>query len=385
MAPRDTRKDVDIYAVVLFSVGIMLRFIVMTIGHNYDFDSYQIVGEIVSRGGSVYAETTRYNYGFIFFLIQGLGYSFSSHFSEVSADMFRVYIVSVLTLADMGIALYLLRKKDLKVSLLFFLNPIAIIITGYHNQFDNIAVLLTLLAVESIDDREAFSRRDNLSIVLFTLGLITKHIMAFFFVWMLINSNFPNIKKRIAYSCLPPVLFLLSFVPFAIHTAEARKGIINNVFLYRSYNNYPLLGELLRIASIPEKYYFFVFVITIVLLGFLSRKMSIQNGLLLYFVSLVAFSSAIANQYLVIPLAALALNDRKVFYWLYTAIGFVYCILNGNELNLAERFINKLPSATSLINALAAEGGLAVSLMTYVLLAFVIVFVLTEERRYRGE
>lgn len=63
--------------IVICALGIMARFFVMQLGHNYDFESYMIVGDIVSKGGNVYAETYRYNYGFVFFFIQGLGYKLS--------------------------------------------------------------------------------------------------------------------------------------------------------------------------------------------------------------------------------------------------------------------------------------------------------------------
>lgn len=377
---KDSNKYKSNNIIILFSIGIMFRFLVMVMGHNFDFESYQIVGEIVSRGGSVYAETSRYNYGFLFFLIQGFGFSIASHFSECSTEMYRVYIVSVLTLADLGIALYLLYKKGTKESLLFFLNPIAIIITGYHNQFDNIAVLLALMAAEMIDTNDEPSRRDVLSISLFTLGMLTKHITAFFFIWMLINNSFSNIKKRIAYSCVPPAVFLLSFIPFAVQSKEACQGIIDNVFLYRSYNNVPLLAALLGALNVPESYFFLIFVVLLLLLGYVSRNMSVQNGLLLYLASLVAFSSAVANQYLVIPLAALVLFDNKVFYWLYTTLGFVYCLLNANELHLADRLINRMPYAASQITTIAAEGGATVTLMTYILAAFVVVFIIKQKR-----
>ena len=59
---------------IFISAGIMLRFIAMSLGHNYDFESYCVVGEIAGNLKNVYANTVRYNYGPIFFMIQGTLY-----------------------------------------------------------------------------------------------------------------------------------------------------------------------------------------------------------------------------------------------------------------------------------------------------------------------
>ena len=62
---------------IFISAGIMLRFIAMSLGHNYDFESYCVVGEIAGNFKNVYANTYRYNYGPIFFMI---------HASDMPAD-----------------------------------------------------------------------------------------------------------------------------------------------------------------------------------------------------------------------------------------------------------------------------------------------------------
>ena len=104
---------------------------------------------------------------------------------------FRAYIVTLLTLADLGIALWLAKNHSMKTSLFFFLNPISIVITGYHNQFDNIAVFFALLSVSFVDDKnENITKNDAIAIMFLSLSLITKHILyafsyGFWFVRML--------------------------------------------------------------------------------------------------------------------------------------------------------------------------------------------------------
>ena len=44
---------------ICICTGIILRYVMMTLGHNYDFESYCIVGEIAGNFGNVYAGTNR--------------------------------------------------------------------------------------------------------------------------------------------------------------------------------------------------------------------------------------------------------------------------------------------------------------------------------------
>lgn len=353
---------------ILIAVGVIARFFVMTIGNNYDFESYQIVGGVASTGSIVYALTSRYNYGFIFFVILGFFYKFASCFSE-SILIYRILIVSLLTFADAGIALWIAKKNSVRNAIIFFLNPLSIIITGYHNQFDNIAVLFALLSVNYYEDSDEITKKDFFSIAFLTVSLITKHILYIFFIWILFHHSH---NKKIVYACIPPLIFLISFIPFALNSQEAFDGIINNVFLYRGYNNYPLFSELFSRLAVPSEYYFMFFVVIMILMGFLLRKKSYECLLLLYFVSLVGFSSAIANQYLIIPMVALSISDKKIFYWVYVFIGTVYFVLNDKEFCMVDQFVERFPFLKTFFETLATEGGVLVTVMALILVVFLL-------------
>jgi hypothetical protein len=314
----------------LLALGIVLRYCVMLIGHNYDFESYIVVGDIASRFGNVYARTGRYNYGPLFLCVQGLFYFFARHLPH-SIFFYRVFIVGLLTCADAGISLFIHKRRGSAAAMLFFLNPVSIIITGYHNQFDNIAVFIALAAIQYYNAENKFVKKDILFIALMSLSLITKHIVVFFFFWLLLKKELP-LKKRCAFVVIPAVLFLLSFLPF--FRGAGREGIINNVFLYRSFNNMPLLQPLIwlvhqggwLINRRGGRFYFPLFVCLICAAGYIFRKKDAETSLLLYFVCLVAFSSAVANQYLAIPLASIFIltkYSRRVYVFfmgIYLAI-----------------------------------------------------------------
>lgn len=351
----DTKKTIQSDALILtlfVFIGIVLRFCVSTLGHNYDWESYCIVGEIVTSGGNVYAQTHRYNYGPFFFLIQGLLYKIATVApSDVELLLFRALMVATLTLADLGIALFIGKKYSAFGAIIFFLNPVSIIITGYHNQFDNIALLFALISTLFYNEEEHFSAKDGWFIFWLTLCLIAKHILFLIPVFLLLKKHLP-IKKKLAYAILPPLLFLLSFIPFCVGNSDALFGIIKNVFLYRSFNNAPLLNFIYGFIGFPNGMKFFVYIGLMCILAYYVRNFDFSNILLLYSIAMVAFSSAIANQYLIIPLAALCILNTGWLKYLYIIFmsGFLFLHTDGigclrfldniSLLNICNKYVN---------------------------------------------
>lgn len=346
------------YAVFVFliSAGIFLRFIVMSLGHNFDWESYCIVGEIAGNFRNVYAETSRYNYGMIFFCIQGLLYRISQVKPESYEMIYRILMVTTLTLTDLGITFFIAKKYSLRQALFFFLSPISIIITGYHNQFDNIAVLLALVTLAFYNEDEKFNKKDVGFVFTFALCLITKHILFMLPVFLLFKSGL-NWKKRIVYACCPPMLFLLSFVPFAIGNQAALQGIIDHVFMYRASNNAPLFIFIYRLIGFPDNLWILVYMGMMVLTAFLTRKINYEKQLLIYLIAMVAFSSAISNQYLAIPMVALCVLDLKWFRNAYMVIIGAYLVLHFHGLGALDIIKDSAPWRIGRLFDLFVLGG----------------------------
>ena len=158
--------------------------------------------------------------------------------------------------------------------------------------------------------------------VFMALSLTMKHIFCFFAAWLLLSKKLP-LMKRALYAFVPPILFLLSFVPFIIKNPDNLNGIIQNVFLYRSSNNSPLLRNLvLQPLNIPQSLYTVIFIILVCLVGYLTREREIEYRILLYLLSFVAFASAMSNQYLAIPMVALCVLGKKIRYVYMALIGY---------------------------------------------------------------
>jgi len=264
--------------------------------------SWWIEATIVDKGGNVYYETYRSPYAPLWYwLLYIILKVANNNFYD-----FRLLVSFFLTCVDTGIFIILWIKFNRIAAFLFFLNPISIIITGYHSQFDNLAILIGLLAViiYGNDFSKNFTKKKLLGIVLLGISITFKHVFFAFPLWMAAKQK--GLKQKLLIIILPVLLFFLSFAPYydnnypasyefnEFRNTEAMKkhnisedkiallykytknkkfteeklvkllnelnfskqeietvkvytknSIIQNVFLYRSSKNYPFYGFLL--------------------------------------------------------------------------------------------------------------------------------------------
>ncbi|MDQ4125733.1 MAG: hypothetical protein M3134_09065 [Actinomycetota bacterium] len=286
---------------VVLVVGVGLRYWVSTLGSNFDLESYGIVADIVDRGGNVYAETERYNYGPIWFYVLGFLRGLSELFSD-PAGAFRALLIGLLTLADVGIWVVLHRRYGRIAGFLFFLNPVSIIITGYHNQFDNVAILVGLLAMV------VYATSFVPGLLLLGLSLTVKHVLLVFPLWLAIKEK--GLERKLTALVVPIAMLVFSFVPFL---PEGREGIVSNVVLYRGHDNAPFWHGVLPVQLQPLISPFVLFAGATLVLGFVWRRRSHLDLVLLYLLALVVFAPSIANQYLAIAIPAVAAFPSAFF------------------------------------------------------------------------
>ena len=329
-----------VLCVLLAAVCIVARLVVGAFSLNYvDFKNFLVTGELAAAGRNVYAEQPFYNYGPAFFILLGWLYRAASLFPNIVLA-FKLMLVAVLTASDLLIARLIAKKAGTIWGMVFFLNPISFITCSYLCQFDGIAVLFAAYGISFI---EASSRNDRfaadvlLGTLFLSLSLITKHIMWAFPLWLLLNTKIDN-RRKLLYAFVPVVLFLLSFVPY---WSTGQQGIINNVFLYRSRNNFPLFGldivyrlinhlpvfaryviEPYGMAVLPfSKYMFTVYGMLMLAGAYVFRHETVCKSFLLYVIAVVCFSSAISTQYFSIPCMALVILFRKKSLLYFPLIG----------------------------------------------------------------
>ncbi len=304
------RKTLIAFLSVLI-IGIVFRLALTARGYNNDLDAYRSVVDLMTQGKSVYTDTNRYNYGpawcNILWLLDMLPWNAPD---RTWALHWKVAIF--LSGVDCCIAYVLLRWYGLLTAVIFFLNPISIIITGYHSQFDNLAILISILAARLIGQRNSTTYVQKISgLTLVGVSLIVKHLALFFPIWLFFSLE--TRRMKVLAVLIPYGLFSLSFVPYW----RSLSGIVHHVFLYQSVPNGPFWKEIAP-GFVANKFALpFLFISAMFIAGLFWRKRDAPEALWLYFVSLVVFSSAIANQYLAIPVSAISVNWNP-FYGIYT-------------------------------------------------------------------
>lgn len=298
---------------ILMIIGICIRLVLAYFFYgNYDQESYQVVADIVRSGGNVYAKTERYNYAPTWsFILTALS------FIQIP---FQFAVRSLLTLVDIFLAILIIKISGKEyLGILFFLNPVSILITGYHGQFDNLAVLPLLIAV-------IIQKRNGSSWSIFLLGtlsILIKHITIFAVIAIFFSVT--KHKRRAILMLLGSALiFLISFLPYI---PEGSNNILHRVFLYSgTFKPYsPFL--LIPFWTTP------LFAIVMLMFIYLFRKKPIENQIQNSFLVFLTFAPGISEQYFVLPVIIGSLFP-KFGYYLFSIITFIFLMGSENNLSL---------------------------------------------------
>ena len=303
--------------VLVLCCGIALRIWLSTLGWNYDVLCWVIYGAMVEEGQNLYVDTSiGYNYGPIWAGIAWLILRFRQALGFTGMTSFHVLVAGFLSIVDVGIAMTLARAWGYIPAVLFFLCPVSILITGFHSQIDNIAILLALWSWRALDAQPEGSAQPDDVIwpgVLLGLSLATKHVFAFFPLWVLALRSRP-VRQRLAYAGIAYAVFLGSFIPYIL-TSEGFAGAKNTVFLYRGEIHF---GNALLPRLIPDQALWAgAFEAGMLAVGFIIARWAPREVFFLYPVALVTFATTMADQYLAIPLISFAAYWKHLPMWAY--------------------------------------------------------------------
>jgi hypothetical protein len=305
---RITPKYALLTAIVLSSAAKLL---LSTKGHNYDLESFQIVSQLVMQGKSVYANTDRYNYGPVWALILG-GLGMLCQVTHVS---FHAAVAGFLAAVDALIALMLARMYSHPAALFFILSPIGILLSGYHSQFDNLALLIALASWSMIRRGDARTSEVLLSALLAGLSLATKHFLVFFLIWIVCWNGLGSLMLRARYVTIACAVFLGSFLPWCWSPAS-RAGIVENVFAYRGTESVSLLGFLPFEDALTA-----IWIVLLGGIGFFLTRRNTRELFIFYLLAFYASSPAVADQYLVFSLLACAVAYCHWPSWVLLMMG----------------------------------------------------------------
>jgi Gpi18-like mannosyltransferase len=242
--PRKVNSPVAIAGLVLL-IALLVRLIPAALlprGAEYDIDSFRRVAETLLMGGTVYDSPLvagRHPYlPFQLYLIWAAGYI------SASSKLPFVFLVKLAPiLADSALAVLIFKialnfgqtlTSAFGWSLLYALNPVSILVSAYHGQFDSETVLLLVLAWYFWYFGRQDTRGLGRSALMLGLATLNKSWAAMFLPIVLLRLK--STKQRFFYTLIalatPVVLTTLYIVAF--HDAP-----------------YPLLRRALTHAGVP--------------------------------------------------------------------------------------------------------------------------------------
>lgn len=334
----DRGKKIFVFA-FLAIVSVSTKLLLSTQCDNWDIESYEIVADTTLAGDSVYAETTRYNYGPAWaHILAAIRRVQIGVFGHRNLSLFHEMIAGLLACVDVAIAMVLWSRFSYAAGLVFLLNPVSLLVTGFHTQFDNAAVLLGMLAIREMFRNPGNDGDKNFIIGAFLLGLslVLKHVLVFLPMWLMFRPDL-NWRRRLLAVIMPYAVFLVSFMPYAWDPGSLG-GIYKNVFGYSDPNFpgfYPTLVGLFIPLSLFDMLFGwvpvfsgfkFVMLASIAAAGFLFRRRPWPDAFMLNLVTLCVFSSQLADQYLAIPLVACAFFTRSWLMWAYMVMAAVFLL-----------------------------------------------------------
>lgn len=325
----------------LIALALLLRLLLAKLGGNYDLESFEITGDIILNGDSVYEHTNRYNYGPIWAYCLGFLKYLSSIGGGFNKTLFHAYIVCTLFLFELLLLKALLKNGfDQLMCLIFLFNPISLILIGHHSQFDIIAISIAYWAYLFIKNKQLFW-----GIFLLGLSYSIKHIFVFLPLILLFDKSI-NFKNRCLISVLPAGLFAWSFLPFYYDW----QAIKTNVLSYQLNHGQTLFYKLFEIA-IPHAFSDFeslktiplmtgykpIWILSFLCLGYLINKNNKHGQFEMYLTYLVGSSLAISEQYLLIPIIMVIAMRRYFISWIYVLLA-TYYIMFVSAHNTAQYF-----------------------------------------------
>lgn len=304
-----TRKN----AALLFGLVLVLRLVIASeFRGNYDSQSYLIAASATLLGHNPYAVTDRYNYSPVWALVVAGVFRLAGG----DAPLFILLVGLLLIGVDAASAWLVHRiardrlgrspEDSRRAALLFFANPVSVVVSCGHGQFDGLAVLFLLVAILAATGKEARGRTAAVLAGL-SASILVKHVTAFhpLLFWRgLRRGGVHRGGLSLPLLAVPYVLFAASFWPYR----SAYRQILTNVVFYgaRASGEMQHASGWLSLVSFgtdPLHLSLVVFLATVAAVVWMTRDLDLPRASLILFLSNLTFLPSAAPQYFVWPIA----------------------------------------------------------------------------------
>ncbi len=327
-APPTLKATLFVILLLVILNGTITRIIFASVLYgNNDIKNMERVSKLAVEGKNVYANYKNYNYSPVWFHFLG---AFQGLHQRLPALTFTCITRSFLTLIDLLTLFFLLliAKHEnislVKTSIFFYLNPVSYLITGYHGQFENFAILMVVVGLFAyVKLRQQKPVLGNILLWTFaTVGMIIKHNI-FYELIICLNHAIKRYWLKFLLFVISVCVFLSLFIPY---WSEGKNGIIKWVFMYG--------GGYVGRYGIPTifklRYLKWAFIVGMFTFPLLLKSKDIIRQCLMGMLFFMTFTTGISIQYFILPIALGALRPSKGFL-AYSLAATLFTIGSGNN------------------------------------------------------
>lgn len=329
--------------ICILLLGFVFRVYLATGSYNVDLKWFIVASELFQKNiFQFYSHLPSYIYPPLWYFVCGLLGTIAQAIEGVSFEFVERVFLSFVDLALLGGLLKLARRRGLSLlwtAALFFLNPVSVILTGHHGQFDALPLLFVVWAIVVLENtKRTRSTNQILAFILLTGALLFKQSILFqvFTVFLAFHKNrFVGIVLTIF-----SVFFLgLSFVPFLpdamsviTSTANQYAGIVGVYGV--SYAATLFCGQcVFPVFGMPFWALFRnIFAAFTGLFALTLRHKDAARSCLIVTLFFFTFTTGIAPQYFIYPLVFGVLYPSKWFV-LFSVVTGIFLTGHWDELN----------------------------------------------------
>ena len=316
----------------IFLIALVIRLICLYLFRNvtnYDLDSYLQIGELTLKGINIYPDVANLHYPYMpFFLyLEAIAYWLGQ-----SKTIIIMIIKFITVIFDLGILylVYLLSKKNLKTIFLYAINPVTILITTLHGQFDVIPVFFILLAIYLLK-----LKRELLGIFSFSFAVLTKTWPILFIIPIL--RRIKNKKLTILITFFPILFTVLYIWFFKSSILDIGKTLVSYQGLWGIWGPWALLGKQ---QILFQKLTTIIYLISFFGYSWFIKEKDLKKNILSLLFFFFVFTTNFSIQYFVWIVPFLYLIKPKKYLWLIILISLYlfsfYCLwlFNFNLTNI---------------------------------------------------
>lgn len=334
---------------VILLVTLLVRLVptlLLPVGATYDIESFRLVGEALLNGEDIYRSAAAGRHPYLPLQLYWIG--FATWLSHTSVLPFVIWIKLQAVLADMCVVAVIFKafrhwnakpSTSAYFALLYAINPVPILVSGYHGQFDSIPVLLLLLAWYGWH----FGRRLLRSALALGFAILSKSWPVVFLPVVFIRIS--TWRSRLVYSTISlaiPVLFTAGYL--IIFDADPTP-ILRRSLTHAGVPGYWGLSTLIHIPGglvfdsegflanlLPFQRYFLLAVGLFTL--WWTRKQDALNALLTIILTIFAAMLGMGLQWLLWPVAfAVLAHETRWLKW-YSVMGGIMMFVHLYGLHL---------------------------------------------------